>query len=57
MAENKKINPESFEKRSATTDIAIGLGPTAAVVANHLLSLPRKDPPPKVELPPGAKKD
>jgi hypothetical protein len=32
-----KPAPEREISRGLTTDIAIGLGPTAAVVANHLL--------------------
>jgi len=35
---DKHEENERPEYRSLTTDIAIGLGPTAAVVAAHLLS-------------------
>jgi hypothetical protein len=46
---DKHEENERPEYRSLTTDIAIGLGPTAAVVAAHLLSKGQKsndDPPP-----------
>jgi hypothetical protein len=40
MSEDRNPVPEDAhdEYRSLTTDIAIGLGPTAAIVAGHLLN-------------------
>jgi hypothetical protein len=40
------------EQRGLGTDLAIGLGPTAAVIANKLLNRPPKPEPPKAEPPP-----